>query len=89
MKQYFSSPCIWSIHISVHTIFQSLFGSYKDFHDKGLQLTKKLLNQGYLVVNLKSSPESFMVVIMTWLTVAEYVCHRLPRICSVEYVCHR
>ena len=43
--------------------------SYQDFLDRGLLLTKKLLNQGFLLVKLKSST-------MTWLTVMEYLCHK-------------
>ena len=30
-------------------------GSYRDVHDRGLLLTRKLLNQGFLLVKLKSS----------------------------------
>ena len=30
-------------------------GSYQDFHDRGLLLTRKLLNQGFLLVTLESS----------------------------------
>ena len=36
------------------------WGSYQDFHDSGLLLTKKLLNQGFiLLVKLKSSLRKF------------------------------
>jgi hypothetical protein len=35
------------------------YGSYDDFLDKGLLLTRKLLNQWFLVVNLKSSLRKF------------------------------
>ena len=49
------------IHFSF-SLFHSLlirysraFGSYQDFIDKGLLLTMKLLNQGFLLVQLKSS----------------------------------
>ena len=34
-------------------------GSYKDFLDRGLLLTKKLLNQGFFLVKLKSSLRKF------------------------------
>jgi hypothetical protein len=34
-------------------------GSYQDFLDRGLLLTRKLLNQGFLLVNLKSSLRTF------------------------------
>jgi hypothetical protein len=35
--------------------------SYHDFLDRGLLLTRKLLNQGFLVVKLKTSPRQFTV----------------------------
>ena len=35
--------------------YSRAFGSYQDFLDKGLLLTMKLLNQGFLLVQLKSS----------------------------------
>ena len=34
-------------------------GSYQDFLDRGLLLTRKLLNQGFLLVKLKSSLRNF------------------------------
>ena len=34
-------------------------GSYQDFHDRVLLLTRKLLNQGFLLVKLKSSLPKF------------------------------
>ena len=43
-------------------------GSYKDFLDKGLLQTRKLLNQGFILVNLKSS--------LRKLDVMEYLCHK-------------
>jgi hypothetical protein len=46
-------------------------GSYQDFHDKGLLPTRKLLNQGFILVKLKSSLRKFYVTIMTRLTVME------------------
>ena len=36
-------------------ISQMIRYSYQDFLDRGLQLTRKLLNQGFLLVKLKSS----------------------------------
>ena len=52
-------------------------GSYQDFLDRGLLLTMQLLNQGFILVRLKSS--LFTVAIVTWLTVMEYMCHKWPR----------
>ena len=49
-------------------------GSYHDFLDRGLLLTRTLLNQGFLLVKLKSS--FCTVATMTWLTVMEYLCHK-------------
>ena len=40
-------------------------GSYHDYLDKGLLLTRKLLNQGFLVVKLKSSIRNFYGATMT------------------------
>jgi hypothetical protein len=34
-------------------------GSYQDFPDRGLLLTRKLLNQGFLLIKLKSSLRQF------------------------------
>ena len=46
-----------------------------------LLLTRKLLNQGFLLVKLKSSLRKFYVATMTWLTAMEYLRHKWPRIC--------
>ena len=37
------------------TLFSRGCGSYQDVLDRGLLLTRKLLNQGFLLVKLKSS----------------------------------
>ena len=50
---------IWSICLSVDPIFQSLWFIYRDFLDIAVLLTWKLLNQGFLVVELKSSFRKF------------------------------
>jgi len=39
--------------------YSSACGSYKDFLDRGLLLTRNLLNQGFLLVKLKSSVRKF------------------------------
>jgi hypothetical protein len=52
-------------------------GSYQDFLDRGLLLTGNLLNQSW-----SHHFESFMVATMTCLTVMEYLCHKIPWICS-------
>ena len=42
-----------------HRQVSLLSGSYQDFLDRGLLLTSKLLNQGFLLVKLKSSLRKF------------------------------
>ena len=54
-------------------------GFYQDFFDRGLLLTRKLLNQGFPLKKLRSSVRKFTVATMTWLTVTEYLCHKWPR----------
>jgi hypothetical protein len=49
---------------------------------RGLLLTRKLLNQGLLLVSWSHHFESFTVATMTWLTATEYLRHKWPRICS-------
>ena len=56
---------------------------FKLSNDLRLLLARKLLNQGFLVIMLKSSFQMFYVVTMTWVTVKEYLCHKWPRIWSV------
>ena len=53
MQQHSSSSCIWSIYLSDDTIFQSLW-FLSGFLDRVLLLTRKLLNQEFLL-KLKSS----------------------------------
>ena len=45
----------YEIYISQRKRYSRACGSYQDFLDRGLLLTKKLLNQGFLLVKLKSS----------------------------------
>jgi hypothetical protein len=58
-------------------------GSYHDFHDRGLLLTRKLLKHEFLWLSWSYHFKSFMVATMTWLTVMEYLCHKWLQICSV------
>ena len=76
--------CIWSIYLSVDPNSRGC-GSCHDFLDRGLLLTRKLLNQGLLVVKLLKTFTSKLcaVATVTWLTAMEYLCHKWPRICSV------
>ena len=44
----------YGVYISQMIRYSRACGSYQDILDRGLLLTRKLLNQGFLVVNLKS-----------------------------------
>jgi hypothetical protein len=70
------------VYISQLIRYPRACGSYQDFLARGLLLTRKLLNQGFLLVKLKSSLRNEAT--MTWLTVMEYLCHKWPRICSTS-----
>jgi hypothetical protein len=76
----------YGVYISQLIRYFRACGSYQDFLDRGLLLTRKLLNQGFLLVKLKSS--NFTVATMTWLTVMEYLCYKWPRICSTSRSFH-
>ena len=45
----------YGVYLSQLIRYSRSFGSYQDFLDRGLLLTRKLLNQGFLLVRLKSS----------------------------------
>ena len=57
MYQHFSSTWIWITYLSLDTIFQSLW--FLSGFSWGLLLTRMLLNQGFLLVKLKSSLRQF------------------------------
>ena len=48
----------YGVYISHMIRYSRACGSYQDVLDRGLLLTKKLLNQGFLLVKLKSSLEN-------------------------------
>ena len=72
-KEIISIFPLWTFHLYVATFQQHLYmeyisllirhskacGSYHDFIDRKLQVTRKLLNHGFLVANLKSSFRKF------------------------------
>ena len=45
----------YGVYISQMIRYSRACGSYQDFFDRGLLLTRKLLNKGFLLVKLKSS----------------------------------
>ena len=84
-------PFIWSnipaapaygVYISRLIRYSRACGSYQDFLDRGLLLTRKLLIQGFLLIKLKSSLQKFYRRHHDWLIVVEYLCHKWPRVCS-------
>ena len=50
---------VYGVYISQLIRYSRACGSYQDFLDRGLLLTRKLLNQGFLLVKLKSSLRKF------------------------------
>ncbi len=50
---------VYGVYISQLIRYFWACGSYQDFLDRGLLLTRKLLNQGFLLINLKSSLRKF------------------------------
>ena len=50
----------FGVYISIR--YSRACGSYQDFLDRGLLLTKKLLNQGFLIVKLKSSLRKIFIL---------------------------
>ena len=49
----------YGVYISQMIRYSRACGSYQDFIDRGLLLTRKLLNQGFLLVKVKSSLRKF------------------------------
>ena len=49
----------YGVYISQLIRYSRAYGSYQDFLDRGLLLTRKLLNQGFLLVKLRSLPRKF------------------------------
>ena len=66
----------------IKVIYSRACYSYQNFLNKMLLLTRKLLNQGFILVKLKSSLRKLTVATMIWLTVMEYLSHKWSRIYS-------
>jgi hypothetical protein len=66
----------YGIYISQMIRYSRACGYYQNFLDRGWLLTRKVLNQGFLLVRLKSSLRKFTVATMTWLTIMEFLCHK-------------
>ena len=85
-------PCIYSnipaapaygVYISQLIRYSRACGSYHDFFDRELLLTRKLPKQGFLVIKLKSSLWKFYGRNHDLLAVTKYLFHEWPRIRSV------
>jgi hypothetical protein len=64
MKMFHLYEATFQKHLHMEYISQMIrysraYGSYQDFLDIGLLLTRKLLNQGFLLVKFKSSLRKF------------------------------
>ena len=85
---------MWTFHLYVTTPKQHQYMEYIslshipelvvpiNFLDRGLLQTRKLLNQGFLLVKLKSSLRKFYGRHHDLIDAMEYLCHKWPRICS-------
>jgi hypothetical protein len=72
--QYYIEMYVWypmrnilkyGLYFSQLIRYSRAYGSYDDFIDKGLLLTRKLPNQGFLVVKFKPSTPKFVVMFRT------------------------
>ena len=74
----------YGVHVYISRLirYSRACGSYQDFLDRGLVLTKKILNQEFLQVKWKSSLRKFTVATMTWLTGMDHFCKHFPVLSS-------
>ena len=59
---------VYGVYISQLIRYYRACGTYQDFLERGFVLTRKLLNQGFLLVQLKSHFERLAVATMTCFT---------------------
>ena len=72
----------YEVYISQLIQYSRACGSYQDFLDRWLLLTRKLLSQGFLLFKLKSSLRKFYGRHHDLGNRYEHPCHKWPRICS-------
>ena len=77
-----TSPAYWA-YIFHLMWYSRICDSYHSFINRGLLLTRTLLNEGPLVVRWSHHFENFTVAIMNWFTITEYLCRKWLRIRSV------
>jgi hypothetical protein len=63
--------------------YSSACCSYSNFFNRVFLITSKLLNKDSQLLIWSHHFESFMVTAVTWSIATDYLCHKLPRICSV------
>ena len=80
--------CIWStVYISQLIWYFRVCGSYHDFLNKGLLLTRKLLNQGFLVNMLKLSLQNLYGHYHDLVNrYSIYMCLKWPQVCSIVVI---
>ena len=80
--------CIWStVYISQLIWYFRVCGSYHDFLNKGLLLTRKLLNQGFLVNMLKLSLQNLYGHYHDLVNRYRiYMCLKWPQVCSIVVI---
>ena len=59
---------VYGVYLSQMIRYSRACGSYQDFLDRGLLLTRKILNQGFLLVKLKSSLRKFFGIYVSQMT---------------------
>jgi hypothetical protein len=72
----------YEVYIYQMKRYSKACGSYHNSLDRGLLLTRNLLNQGSLLVSWTHHFVNFAVATMTWLTAMEYLCHKWSQIYS-------
>ena len=77
-----AAPAYWAYIFNLMW-YSRVCDSYHSFINRGLLLTRTLLNEGPLVVRWSHHFENFTVAIMNWFTITEYMCHKKLRIRSV------
>ena len=80
---YIPAAPTYGVYLSQLIWYSRACGSYHDLLDRGLLLTRKLLNQGFLVVKLKSSLRKCYGRHHDLVNCTEYMCHKWPWIWSV------
>jgi hypothetical protein len=74
----------YGVSVSQLIRYSRTCGSYQDIIDRGLLLTRKLLNQGFLLVKLKSSLKSLLYEVCL-IRIKEQVGEKRNTVCTHRY----